>query len=401
MRKAIRSLMGPLLILAMVLPLLSPSVWAAKTEGPVDLSKSSAQVTLSCMRKGDTVTAGDHWLILGSHRTELWNQWECWAGYSVSGSGCGYCVIAEAANLCGVLATPDSVLSALGRSRDKGRASNAEDAVTYFEGLGISTEKYVTDSVEDAKEILQRALDSGRMVMLPTKDEGSVFSSARHWVLLCGYDEKGSVIAANPGNRAKKSGQHQSVTIEQAANALLLNNSNYCMIAIDRAELSYNGEEQTPDVTVTVRDTTLAEGQDYQVSYTDNQEAGVAAVTITGKGNYTGTLTRHFFIWLQTPELTDIVSTPEGVRLTWKKVEGAAAYRVFRKSGSGWDMLADVTGASILLVKPRAGVSDTYTVCCVSKDGTSCVSGFDSTGKTMMYLPDSYRLRRRLPMISR
>jgi len=54
----------------------------------------------------------------------------------------------------------------------------------------------------------------------------------------------------------------------------------------------YSGEEKTPNVTVVG----LVNGTDYTVSYIKNINAGVATVTVTGKGNYTGTKSSYFII---------------------------------------------------------------------------------------------------------
>ena len=63
---------------------------------------------------------------------------------------------------------------------------------------------------------------------------------------------------------------------------------------------TYNGAEKTPAVTVTMTidgaETTLTEGTDYSVSYSDNINAGTATVKITGKGNFTGTVSKTFTI---------------------------------------------------------------------------------------------------------
>ena len=60
----------------------------------------------------------------------------------------------------------------------------------------------------------------------------------------------------------------------------------------------YNSKEITPDVTVTLSGTeiVLEEGKDYEVSYTDNIEAGTATVIVTGTGNIAGTARAHFTI---------------------------------------------------------------------------------------------------------
>ncbi len=70
-----------------------------------------------------------------------------------------------------------------------------------------------------------------------------------------------------------------------------------CEIAGKSVKLSsetytYDGTEKTPKVTIDG----LEEGKDFTVEYTDNIDVGTATVTITGKGNYRGTITRMFTI---------------------------------------------------------------------------------------------------------
>ncbi|MCM1211996.1 MAG: InlB B-repeat-containing protein [Blautia sp.] len=62
--------------------------------------------------------------------------------------------------------------------------------------------------------------------------------------------------------------------------------------------VEYTGEAITPAVTVKVTEGAdpLVEDTDYTVAYTNNTEAGTATVTVTGKGDYTGTVTKTFTI---------------------------------------------------------------------------------------------------------
>ena len=60
--------------------------------------------------------------------------------------------------------------------------------------------------------------------------------------------------------------------------------------------VTYSGRAVTPVPTVRVNGRTLANGTDYTVSYRNNLNVGTATVTIAGKGNYTGTLSRNFTI---------------------------------------------------------------------------------------------------------
>lgn len=59
---------------------------------------------------------------------------------------------------------------------------------------------------------------------------------------------------------------------------------------------TYTGEAITPVPTVSYGGTELVAGMDYEVSYADNTNAGFATMTITGKGNYTGSKTVTFRI---------------------------------------------------------------------------------------------------------
>ena len=56
------------------------------------------------------------------------------------------------------------------------------------------------------------------------------------------------------------------------------------------------GSALTPAVTVRHGDTVLVAGTDYTITYANNTAVGTATVTITGMGNYTGTLTATFAI---------------------------------------------------------------------------------------------------------
>ncbi len=58
----------------------------------------------------------------------------------------------------------------------------------------------------------------------------------------------------------------------------------------------YTGEPICPEPVITFYEMTLVKDTDYTLSYTDNTEAGDAILTITGKGNYTGSWTHEFSI---------------------------------------------------------------------------------------------------------
>ena len=69
-----------------------------------------------------------------------------------------------------------------------------------------------------------------------------------------------------------------------------------CTINLEKTSYTYDGKAKQPTVTVKDGDTTLTSGKDYEVTYADNTDAGTAKVTITGKGDYSGSVTKEFTI---------------------------------------------------------------------------------------------------------
>ena len=66
----------------------------------------------------------------------------------------------------------------------------------------------------------------------------------------------------------------------------------------DVEDTTYNGSQikPTPDVTDHERGVSLVLGADYTITYANNVNAGTASLTIVGRGNYTGNVTRDFTI---------------------------------------------------------------------------------------------------------
>ena len=62
--------------------------------------------------------------------------------------------------------------------------------------------------------------------------------------------------------------------------------------SMEETEFPWTGEQICPAITAK----SLTEGKDYQVTYSDNVEAGTATATIKGINNYTGTVQLHFTI---------------------------------------------------------------------------------------------------------
>ena len=89
---------------------------------------------------------------------------------------------------------------------------------------------------------------------------------------------------------------------------------------------------------------------------------------------------------LATPKISKAESVYGGVKLTWNKVSGAAKYRVYYKGRKGWTRMVDTTSTSYIDKDVSSGKNYTYTVRCISADGKSFTSGYDSKGTTVKYI---------------
>lgn len=95
----------------------------------------------------------------------------------------------------------------------------------------------------------------------------------------------------------------------------------------------YNGSARKPTITVKHGTATLKKGTDYTVSYSNNTNAGTGTVKVTGKRNYTGSVTKTFKISKATP-----------------KFSGKAAYTK-ATSGSAWTLNTKCTSGAKLTYK--------------------------------------------------
>ena len=98
-------------------------------------------------------------------------------------------------------------------------------------------------------------------------------------------------------------------------------------IAVDRIlEPIYNGSPLTPNVIVrdAVNKKILKQGQDYDIEYKNNVNAGTALVLIKGKNNYAGSITKEFNI-----KRSELLVTPDpGQRKKYGSPDPKITYKV-------------------------------------------------------------------------
>ena len=83
---------------------------------------------------------------------------------------------------------------------------------------------------------------------------------------------------------------------------------------------------------------------------------------------------------LDTPSNLKAVAVPGGVKVSWGKVSGAELYRLFYIKNGKWTKLRDTTDTSVTLKSSNIGKTYTYTVRCLSADGSTYTSSYDKTG---------------------
>ena len=117
----------------------------------------------------------------------------------------------------------------------------------------------------------------------------------------------------------------------------------------------------------------------------------VRCVSSDGKNTTSGfDSTGKSITYIAAPKISTLTNEATGVKITWGAVSGAEKYRVYYKTGSGsWTKIADMTGTSYTWNEAKSGTKYTFTVRCISNDGKSTTSGFDSTGKSITYTASS------------
>ena len=104
-------------------------------------------------------------------------------------------------------------------------------------------------------------------------------------------------------------------------------------VALPHNTVTYDGTEQKPEVQVSYFGKTLKEGLDYLVTYSDNVEPGLASVTVTGSGGFSGSVTKHFVIKARQELAVTISRDHLKVRMTAQiTVSGAAGECTFSTS---------------------------------------------------------------------
>jgi hypothetical protein len=159
-------------------------------------------------------------------------------------------------------------------------------------------------------------------------------------------------------------------------------------VKLSSSTYTYNGKAKKPSVTVKYGKTTLKSGTDYKVVYSNNTKVGTADVTITGKGDYAGTITKTFKITKAAQKVS--VKTTSKIysnskvkkasqtfslgasasgkgKLSYKKTSGNSRITVNKKTGKVTVKKGTAKGTYKIKVQIKAATTSNYKAATVTK----------------------------------
>ena len=130
-----------------------------------------------------------------------------------------------------------------------------------------------------------------------------------------------------------------------------------CKASLSQTSYTYNTKARKPAVTVTYSGTTLVKDTDFTVSYKNNINIGKATVTISGKGNYTGSITKTFKIVPATVTQLTPVAGIKKMTVKYKTVKGDCRYQIaYRVKGtSTWTKVNTTLQTAKTIKKLKSG----------------------------------------------
>ena len=106
---------------------------------------------------------------------------------------------------------------------------------------------------------------------------------------------------------------------------------------------AFTGKNITQSITVKYNGKTLKNGTDYTVSYSSNKNIGTATVKITGKGSYTGTITKTFKINPAKQEIQKLTAKSKAFFVDWAQKGSASGYEIQYATNSKFTSAKKVT----------------------------------------------------------
>lgn len=187
--------------------------------------------------------------------------------------------------------------------------------------------------IQEFKDLTLEGTDSLQISLVP-KNTGEGSDVQISWIAIVDNTERGQTPPDTGKDEDKDKNKNEKTNISSVANVTLIQSS-----------YTYSGSQKTPGVTVRVGTVNLRKDVDYTVAYTNNVNVGKASVTITGKGNYIGAITRTFDINPKGTSLTGkVVARAKGFTAKWKKqTRNITGYQIQYSTSSKFSKKTTVT----------------------------------------------------------
>ena len=150
-----------------------------------------------------------------------------------------------------------------------------------------------------------------------------------------------------------------------------------CKLAVK--DQAYTGKALKPAVTVKYGSKALKKGADYTVSYKNNKAVGVATVTVTGKGGYTGTKKLTFNILPRAVTISKLTAGKQLLTVKWGRRAEATGYEL------QYAMKSSFAGAKAVKIKKNATVSATIKKLKTGKTYYVRLRSYKTVGKKTYY----------------
>ena len=138
---------------------------------------------------------------------------------------------------------------------------------------------------------------------------------------------------------------------------------------------TYTGKAIKPSVTVKVGSKKLTKDKAYTVSYSSNKDVGKGYITIKGKGSYTGTIKKGFYIQPKSTSSLKATAYSTKIKLSWSKVTGAKGYQVYQYANGSWKKLPTVSGTSCTITGLDSVTTYKFRVRPYAKVGSKTIFG--------------------------
>ncbi len=128
---------------------------------------------------------------------------------------------------------------------------------------------------------------------------------------------------------------------------------------------AYTGKNISIDVTIKDGKYKLKKGRDYTLAYANNKNTGKATITVTGKGKYTGSVKKYFYIVPKKVGSFKVKSqTTSQITLSWSKATGSSGYEVctYDSAKKKWKSVGTTTKTSYTINKLKAGTNYKYKI---------------------------------------